>query len=206
MHFRAPLLPDLELTRRVLAFMEGPEDVRLWLLDLDSRRVKPQGWGLYFTDAVTWPARRPDVQAQVEAERIASAQRDAESAKQFGSRSRSDETQQAAAPAVMAPPILVSPRCVKCEGAGIREATDDPRMYAWCECAEGVRKKADEPDAVDQANALVLRIRRQFETSREKAEPMKPRGQPHSSGCSERKGLARACNLIPAHVWARAED
>ncbi|HEV2201725.1 MAG TPA: hypothetical protein VGR73_18040 [Bryobacteraceae bacterium] len=62
-HFRSPLLPDLALTTKVLAFMDGPDDVLLWLLDLTSRRVRPEGWGLYLADAAKWPIRRPDVRA-----------------------------------------------------------------------------------------------------------------------------------------------
>jgi hypothetical protein len=167
-HFPAEMLPDEALARKVLEHMEGPKDVDLWLLDLTSRMVLPRGWGFYLADAATWPARRRDVLDQVEAERIAREQRDAENARRIAREQRdaenarlfapppqSDETQQVTAPAA-------APRCKECSGSGIRQAADDQQLYQWCVCPAGPRKRAEAPGAVDQANALVLALRQKF--------------------------------------------
>jgi hypothetical protein len=70
-HFGALMLPDLELTREVLANMRGVGDVHLWLADLTARRVKIKGWGFYLHDARKWPLRRADVHGQQETRRAA---------------------------------------------------------------------------------------------------------------------------------------
>jgi hypothetical protein len=84
---------------------------------------------------------------------------------------------------------------------GIRKASGDARMYEWCACAEGVRKQADKPDTVDQANANVIELRRRFPTSGEQSES----GRLRPPGGIDRKGLVRARDVIPSTLRALAK-
>jgi hypothetical protein len=60
--------------------------------------------------------------------------------------------------------------CVECEGSGLRQVTDDHQMSEWCVCPAGARRRAEAPGAVDQANAIVVKLRQRFEPSRKQTE------------------------------------
>ncbi len=61
--------------------------------------------------------------------------------------------------------------CAECEGSGMRQAADDHQLYQWCACSAGSRIRAEAPGAVDQANMLVLALRRRFPPSGWQGEP-----------------------------------
>jgi hypothetical protein len=60
--------------------------------------------------------------------------------------------------------------CLECEGSGIRQTADDHQLCEWCVCPAGVRRRAEEPGAVGQANAIALKLCQRFEPSRKKTE------------------------------------
>ena len=142
------MLPDLDLTREVLAHMHGLDDLRLWLLDLSSRlRKPPKGWGFYLHDAQNWPSRRADVQGQVDAQRAvmeaeakvaaeAFAAASAESEAALRELEREQQAQQEFIEAATAkgwPIVQPNSRCRNCRGIGRR----DLETGAFCECEAG---------------------------------------------------------------------
>jgi hypothetical protein len=145
-HFGALMLPDLDLTREVLAHMQGLSDVRLWLWDLTERRVKRKGWGFYPYDAQNWPRRRADVQGQVDAQRAvmeaearatdeanATAAREAEAAMQVYEQQQRAQQEFIDAAEAQGWPRDSKSLCLFCFGFGRR----DVGTGALCDCESG---------------------------------------------------------------------
>ena len=199
-HFGSPLLPDREITRAVVERMEGPEDVRHWLLDLTSRRVKVRSWGFYRVDAVTWPDRRRDVASQVEAMRHARQRREAEQAQLFARQAAG--SQRRPLTSAPTPAVHIAPRCARCQGTGIREATGDPQLTEWCACADGARRRAEEPNAIDVGNEAVHKLRQRSATSTRSSDRAEggPAARPPGSAGVDRKGLMRVADLSPPEL------
>jgi hypothetical protein len=145
-HFGALMLPDLDLTREVLAHMQGLDDVRLWLWDLTERRVKRRGWGFYPCDAQKWPRRRADVQGQVDAQRAvmeaearaaaeanAAAEREAEAAMKVYEQEQRAQQEFIAAAEAQGWLQDSESMCSYCYGFGRR----DVETGAICDCSSG---------------------------------------------------------------------
>ncbi len=60
-------------------------------------------------------------------------------------------------------------QCGECEDTGMRQAANDPQLYEWCVCPGGLRRRTVAPEAIDEANAIVFRLRQRFAPSTEKA-------------------------------------
>ena len=144
---KARLLPDFELTRDVLAFTEGPHDLRLWLWDIEVRQVKLRGYALFRSDSRTWPERRADVRLQrlameaktqaiteeFERERQAIAEVDAAACREFERERQVRRKFIEAARARGWRPVQPNSSCPGCYGFGLR----DLETAEVCECEAG---------------------------------------------------------------------
>lgn len=163
------VLPDLPLTRKVLAHMQGPPEVRVWLWDLSKREVDIRRWGFYPHDARgEWRDRRADVlnqwdaqraadllAAQIDAERKAAAAAECEAAELADQRER--ERQQEFIDAAVArgwKRFHPNSHCARCFGFGLcnRDGTD------ICECASGhaVRHKLERCNHCENSGVVNL--------------------------------------------------
>jgi len=162
-HFGALMLPNLDLTREVLAHMQGLGDLHLWLSDLTARRVKIKGWGFYLRDAQNWPSRRADVQAQVGAQRAlmeaesrandqanATAAREAEAAMQVYEQQQRAQQEFIDAAEAQGWPRDSKSICPFCYGFGRRDVDTGAR----CDCGSGrkVRLKLEQDRARVRSN------------------------------------------------------
>jgi hypothetical protein len=102
------------------------------------------------------------------------------------------------------PPVPAQPLpkpgewCHHCDGSGLRERPDDRELWDWCECSAGAKQCAEKPDAVDRANALVLRLRT-LHTSSEKPASLR-KSRPSASGPIDRRELMRAGDVLRAEA------
>jgi len=184
-HFEARVLPDWEVTRGVLKHMLSVDDVRLWLQDIADRRVNIKGWGFYPHDAGNWPARRADVQQQMEA--TIAAEKAATSASEMAVQKREEFIQRAREKGwdridakstcgscygfgyldsgkvcnCYAGRLLPHhlERCDACQNTGMIADPFDAHLAAWCQCVHAVRRREHEPNILEETNSVFQKTR-----------------------------------------------
>ena len=143
-------VPDMETTLVVIKHMTDLADLESWLETLRGIKFKTQ-WGLHREKAPDWPARRADIQQQLERERIAQQAAEQE-AIVVQEQCEAESTESLDVATIPAKPMTIAPAPEICDRCGSDGVVNGVKPAIWCDCCRGQQMRHAKPNYVNELN------------------------------------------------------